>query len=71
MYKEYHNLEIFMKKVWIKPGCITCGTCEFIAPEVFEVTDICRVKDDAPLQESDAAIKLAIAQCPVNVIEGE
>ena len=70
MYKEYHNLEIFMKKVVIKPGCITCGTCEFIAPEVFEVTDICRVKDDAPLRDARDAIKQAIAQCPVNVIEG-
>ncbi|MBY0110090.1 MAG: ferredoxin [Candidatus Babeliaceae bacterium] len=60
-----------MKKVLIKPGCITCGTCEFIAPEVFEVTDICRVKDNAYLQDSQEAIRQAIAQCPVNVIEGQ
>ena len=33
--------------VWIDPGCITCGVCEFIAPEVFEVTDISHVKGDA------------------------
>jgi len=60
-----------MKKVWIKPGCITCGTCEFIAPEVFEVTDICRVKDDAPLSDYAAEIKQSIRQCPVSVIEAE
>ncbi len=60
-----------MKKVLIKPGCITCGTCEFIAPKVFEVTDICRVKDNAPLQDAQQAIRQAIAQCPVNVIEGQ
>lgn len=58
-----------MKKVWIKPGCITCGTCEFIAPEIFEVTDICKVKADAPVSESVEEIKQAIKQCPVNVIE--
>ncbi len=58
-----------MKKVWIKPGCITCGTCEFIAPEIFEVTDICNVKADAPVSESAEKIKQAIKQCPVNVIE--
>lgn len=60
-----------MKKVWIKPGCITCGTCEFIAPEVFEVTDICHVNKDADLENSSSRIKQAIAQCPVNVIEAE
>ncbi len=60
-----------MKKVWIKPGCITCGTCEFIAPEVFEVTDISRVRKDAALESSHEAIKQAIKQCPVNVIEGD
>lgn len=60
-----------MKNVWIKPGCITCGTCEFIAPDVFEVTDICRVKNNAPLQACTQDIKKAIAQCPVQVIESE
>ena len=33
-----------MKKVVIDPGCTTCGLCEFIAPDVFEVTDISPVK---------------------------
>ena len=65
-----------MKNVTIKPGCITCGTCEFIAPEIFEVTDICRVKTastgkSALFQEYKDVIKQAIIQCPVNVIEGE
>lgn len=60
-----------MKKVWIKPGCITCGTCEFIAPDVFEVTDISRVKNNAPLQACTQEIQKAIAQCPVQVIDSE
>ena len=60
-----------MKKVWIKPGCITCGACEFIAPEIFEVSDICHVKKNAPITEHVNAIEEAIAACPVQVIAGE
>ncbi len=58
-----------MKKVIINPGCITCGTCEFIAPEIFEITDVCRVKKDAPIEQCTDTINRAIAQCPVQVIE--
>jgi ferredoxin len=57
-----------MKKVWINPGCISCGTCEFIAPEVFQVTDISHVKKDADLQANAEKIKQAVASCPVSVI---
>jgi ferredoxin len=46
-----------MKKVIIQPGCITCGLCEFLAPNVFEVTDVSRVQ--------------SIKECPVQVIEFE
>lgn len=57
-----------MKKVTIEPGCITCGLCEFIAPEVFEVTQKCQVKNDAPLSSQAHLIKEAAEQCPVQVI---
>jgi ferredoxin len=57
-----------MKKVGIEPGCITCGLCEFIAPEVFEVTDICRVKKNANLEKNSLAIEQAVRGCPVAVI---
>lgn len=60
-----------MKKVIIEPGCITCGACEFAAPEVFEVTDISHVKKDANLKLNAACIKLAAQACPVNVIKYE
>jgi ferredoxin len=60
-----------MKKVIIEPGCITCGMCEFIAPEVFEVTDICHVKPDADVQKHATAIKCAAKVCPVLVISTE
>ena len=52
----------------IDPGCITCGSCEFIAPEVFEVTDRSRVKNDVNYDAYADKIKEAAAKCPVNVI---
>ena len=57
-----------MKKVTIEPGCTTCGLCEFIAPDVFEVTDISHVKKDADFKKHADAIKEAARVCPVNVI---
>ena len=60
-----------MKKVTIDPGCITCGTCEFIAPEVFSVTDICHVISAADLVTNAEAIKCAARACPVQVIKTE
>lgn len=58
-----------MKKVWIEPGCITCGACEFVAPEIFEVTDTCHIKKDAPIEQLDQEIKIAAQACPVAVIK--
>lgn len=60
-----------VKKVTVEPGCISCGSCAFIAPEIFEVTDRSRVKPDGDITgNSDAIIKAAKA-CPVNVIRYE
>ena len=60
-----------MKKVTIEPGCTTCGLCEFIEPNVFEVTDISHVKKDADLKCYKEGIKEAARVCPVNVITYE
>jgi ferredoxin len=57
-----------MKKVTIEPGCITCGSCEFIAPEVFKVTDRSRVRTDADIELHAQKIKEAARKCPVRVI---
>lgn len=57
------------KKVYIEPGCITCGLCEFIAPEVFEVTDISRVKKQYNKEQNEKLIKEAVKECPVSVIK--
>jgi len=60
-----------MKKVCIKPGCISCGSCQFTVPEVFEVTDVSRVKSDADIELHAQAIRLAAQRCPVQVITYE
>lgn len=60
-----------MKKLKIDPGCITCGLCQFIAPEVFEVTDISRIKSHAKIDDNRDAIEQAITGCPVAVITYE
>jgi len=57
-----------MKKVRIEPGCITCGLCEFIAPDVFEVTDVSRVKANADIEQHKIEIEQAVRGCPVAVI---
>ncbi len=60
-----------MKKVYIEPGCITCGACEFVAPEVFQVTDVSHVNPQAELKKNEEVIKEAARMCPVNVIKYE
>lgn len=60
-----------MKKLFIEPGCISCGSCQFNAPEVFEVTDRSRIKQDADLEKNEALIKKAAERCPVSVIKYE
>ncbi|MDP3787847.1 MAG: ferredoxin [Candidatus Chromulinivorax sp.] len=60
-----------MKKLWIEPGCITCGMCEFIAPKVFEVTDVSHIKPDADMQENSDLIEQSVVECPVSVIKFE
>jgi len=57
-----------MKKLKIEPGCISCGACAFIAPDVFEVTDVSHIKKDADFENNIEKIKEAAAACPVGVI---
>lgn len=60
-----------MKKVFIEPGCISCGSCEFICPAVFEVRDISSIKEGVNIQEQSELIKKAAQKCPVQVIKYE
>ena len=40
-----------IKRVWIEEGCIACGNCESVAPEIFKVTDQSHVIDNAPIDK--------------------
>lgn len=60
-----------MKKVYIVPGCISCGTCESVCPEVFEVKAVAEVKEGADLDSHEEEIKEAAEICPVSVIKYE
>jgi len=57
-----------MKKVHIKPGCIGCGLCAELAPEVFQVHNKSEVKYDATIPLHEEKIKEAAQQCPMGVI---
>lgn len=53
----------------IEPGCIACGSCQFIAPEIFEVTDRSRVNLSGNFEEHAERIQQAAKACPVQVIK--
>ena len=65
------NNEKRIKKIWINPGCVSCGACQFIAPEVFVVDQICKVIPDANLIKFEREIRLAVSKCPAGVIKLE
>lgn len=60
-----------IKKVWIEPGCISCGECEEICPEVFVITDECHIREDADIAKYTGPIEEAADTCPVEVIKYE
>uniref|UniRef100_A0A7C3E471 Ferredoxin n=1 Tax=Gracilinema caldarium TaxID=215591 RepID=A0A7C3E471_9SPIR len=63
-----------IKKVWLDESedeCISCGNCESICPEVFEVPDKMVVKAGVDFSKYEASIKEAIDACPTNVIKAE
>ena len=60
-----------MKRVYVSPGCISCGTCEALCPEVFEVKNISCVKLNSDIKKHEALIKEIADICPVQVIKIE
>jgi len=60
-----------MKKVTIVPGCISCGTCEAVCPNVFVVKGVSEVKPDADIKANAELVREAADLCPVNVIKVE
>jgi ferredoxin len=60
-----------VKKVFITPGCISCGACESICPEVFKINGTAQIRPDANIEKNIALIKEAADICPVQVIKIE
>ncbi len=57
--------------VKIVPGCISCGTCESICPDVFEVKGVAEVKPNPDVEKHAELIREAVDMCPVSVIKIE
>lgn len=60
-----------VKKVWIEEGCISCGLCEEICPEVFKVEDVANVIEGVNYNDFEDGIKESAENCPVEVIKYE
>ncbi|MDD4109603.1 MAG: ferredoxin [Prolixibacteraceae bacterium] len=56
-------------KVWIEEGCIACGLCGEICPEVFRVEDEATVNEGVDYGAFEGKIKEAAENCPVEVIK--
>lgn len=56
--------------VKINDGCILCGLCEQICPEVFKMGDsVALVIDGIEFNQFDEKIREAAGSCPVSIIE--
>ena len=63
-----------VSKVWLDEStddCISCGNCEAICPEVFEVPDKMVVKAGVDYSAYEKTIRESIDACPTNVIKIE
>lgn len=60
-----------ISKVWIIEGCISCGLCSEICPDVFELEDLAVVKDGADFDSNESGIIESADSCPVEVIKYE
>ncbi|HPY83221.1 MAG: ferredoxin [Bacteroidales bacterium] len=56
-------------KAIIEEGCIACGLCEEICPDVFEMIDLAEVKPDADVDSNIDDVQRAVDECPVGVIK--
>lgn len=61
-----------IKKVWLDETddeCTSCGLCEGIAPEVFEVPDKMIVKEGINFGDYEDEIRESAESCPTEVIK--
>ncbi|MCK4499861.1 ferredoxin [Candidatus Babeliales bacterium] len=57
-----------IKGIEIEPGCISCGTCAAICPEIFEIKGVSQVRESADFEKNEDEIREVAEICPVNVI---
>ncbi len=60
-----------ISKLWIEDGCTSCGLCEEICPEVFELQDVAVIKEGVDFNDYEEGIKESADSCPVEVIQYE
>lgn len=58
-----------MNKVWIVDGCISCGLCSDLCPDVFRLEDVAVVQEGADLKANENCIRESAEGCPVEVIK--
>ncbi len=55
-------------KVQIIPGCIACGACASINPDIFEINEIVHV-NQSKVEGHENDVRAAADACPVHVIK--
>jgi len=55
--------------ITIKPGCVSCGCCAAIAPDVFAIKGVACVVKEGDLTPYVSAIESAATMCPVGAID--
>jgi ferredoxin len=73
-YKQKRFNIMAIIRVWLDESedeCTSCGLCEDIAPDVFQVPDKMIVLPDADLISNEDAIIDAAESCPTEVIKYE
>jgi ferredoxin len=60
-----------IKSIMIIPGCVSCSSCEVICPEVFEVSEIAKIREDSDLNINSDGVREASDMCPVGAIQIE
>jgi ferredoxin len=58
-----------INKVWIEDGCIACGLCSDLCPEVFRLEDIAYVNEGVDLNAYEDQIRESAEGCPTEVIK--
>jgi ferredoxin len=76
MFSGYTTLKrrVIAMKAWVdKDGCISCGLCPTICPEVFRMgdDDLAEAYVDTVPSDSEDAAREAADSCPVSVIHIE